>query len=75
MSQLIDVTPGTRKSILYGILKPASSINGIRKPPTHESTCTGILYLIPSLAISSTGSITPCGKLGAEATSLKKINN
>ena len=67
VSQLMLVTPGKRKS-MSGRLKPASSINGVKKPPRHESTCRGILYLTASFDNSSMGSMAPLGNCGADPT-------
>ena len=68
VSMLIDVTPGNRKS-KSGREKPASAMNGMRKPPKQASTCNGMLYLIANCESSSIGSIAPFGKFGAEAPS------
>ena len=87
VSQLILITPGRRKSNGF-IGNPASSMKAIRKPPRHASTCNGIpcwtailkqsgwrkrSSAMSTWEISSIGSIEPCGKLGADATSFKRI--
>ena len=56
VSHEMDVTPARRKSN-RGIFTPASSMNGIMKPPRHASTCTGMPYLRPSYKTNLINSI------------------
>jgi len=64
----IDVTPGKRKSNLGVSVIPALSWNTTKNPPKQQSTCTGILYFIPSFDNCSISSETQWGKLGKEPT-------
>ena len=64
----IDVTPGKRKSNLGVSVIPALSWNATKNPPKQQSTCTGILYFIPSFDNCSISSETQWGKLGKEPT-------
>lgn len=67
VSQLIDVTPLSRKS--KGVVsKPAFSRNGMRKEPRQQSTCSGRFLLSAILESAEMSSMMPCGKFGAEPT-------
>lgn len=62
------VTPGTRKSNSSPTSYPTSFIKAIKNPPRQASTCRGMFFLTAIAAIFRTGSITPCGYCGADAT-------
>jgi len=67
VSQLMLVTPGTRKS-KSGAWKPERARKGIRKEPRQQSTCRHVLRDCarrPRVGMSST---MPWGKLGALPT-------
>ncbi|SVC90424.1 uncharacterized protein METZ01_LOCUS343278 [marine metagenome] len=62
----MDVTPGIRKS-KDETLYPSFSAQGRINPPKQASTWKPIPRFSAMAAISSIGSITPCGKVTAEA--------
>ena len=65
------MTPGTRKSQAGGEApsSPARSMNGSVKPPMQASTWQLTPWSAAMAAMSATGSMTPWGYCGAEATS------
>ena len=66
-SQLMEVTPSSEKSATCGGGKPAADMKGRRKPPRQQSRWRPIPRERASAESSSIGSMTPCGKVGAEA--------
>jgi hypothetical protein len=64
----MERTPGKRKS-KCGVARPMRVKKGAIQPPTQASTCSHVPVSMARRLSSSIGSMTPCGKHGAEPTS------